>query len=410
MHKKGLWLAALLAVIIVASGLRGVSADAADGQAAEVLTLEDALQEAVDSGSAAVQARLSLQEALLEAADWQHEHEMGPPRGHSITLPTGEEEPATTTITLGEPSRLQKAQVEKLLPLKAEVSREAARAAYMQQMAALRAEAAEAYYDAVSAQREVQLQEDSLEVFEAHRDRAEALFEEGEVAELDVLQAEAQLTEQKATLRSAQQRLKQAVLSLNQLTGAELDRRVILPETGYGELPVRADIEEDIQRALAADAEIAGIRAGLQVAQKELDLFVQHHGSFSARRSYQKRYRAVKEAENKLHQAHREVEVRIRQLHSQLDDAAARVEALDEQVKLLRRAEEAALLRYQEGLAPVTELLDASVGVQEARLARLQAELSYLTIDAGRQALLGTVPESVEDEFLQVKQEIEQLR
>lgn len=377
------------------------------GEEVQELTLDDAVERALRDGGRAKTAHLEMTESLLEAANLQREHETGPPRGQTMTLP-GPEGPVR--ITVGAPSDFEKAQVEKLLPLQFAMVRDVARTRYESQMAALRADVIELYYAALLADMAVDLHRDSLDRLEAHRSQAETLYSEGQVAEIDVVRARAEWSAGEAELVSAERTRDRALTALLDITGMDLDARVRLVEPGIAPSGEDFELTDDIERAISASPEVDSARGRLELAEKEEELFLEHRGGYTRRRSYRERSLAIEQAEHALIESKRAVQMQVRDLHFRLAEMESRREALSDQVGLASRAAEVASVQYEAGLTTVTDVLDSTVRLREAELAGRDAEIQYLIARAHRDSLMGEGVVDLQYDYQKVLAEIEELR
>lgn len=337
-------------------------------------------------GPGARAAWLSLLGSLLEAADLQHQHQLGPPRAGSVTLP-GPEGPVT--ISLGGPTRLERARIEELLPLQFEMVREVALITYAREMSTLRAAAVGAFYDALLAEEALRLHHGALEMFRAHHERARALFDRGMVAEIDVINAEARVFLAEADLHGARVRLGRTHMRLRELMGVAPDAPLVIDGSLEYAPIIDADPAADIAQALSVSPEVVSAAGAVLLAEKELELFIGNHGGFSRRRAYRERTLAIEEAEHALQGVEREVQGEIRAVHDELSHLERRVEALTRHSQLMQRAADVAVLRYEAGLTTLIEVLDSTHGLHQAELAYMEGVVEHLVLRTRLESLLG---------------------
>lgn len=396
----------VLLVGLVLAAVLGACPPKAAADPVASLDLESAVGTALTEGPGARGAWLRLLDSLLEAADLQHQHEIGPPRAGSVTLP-GPEGPVT--ISLGGPTKLEKARIEELLPLKIEVVREVARITYGQELSALRAAVVQAYYGALLSGEAVELHRRSLELFRAHHDRAQALYDRGMVAEIDVLNAEARVFLAEADLHRAQGQVGKAHMQLRELMGMSPDEPLAVDRSVQYTPLDDVDAAADISRALSVSPEVASAAGTVLLAEKELELFIDNHGGFPRRRSYRERTLAIEEAEHVLGEAERAVQARILEIHEQLPHLGRRVEALARHVQLMERAVDVAVMRYEAGLTTLTEVLDSTFGLHQAELAHVQSVVEHLLLRTQLESLLGRGVPWVDERIEEAAQEIADL-
>ncbi len=401
------WAAVLtlgLLLLFVPSSAR----EAVGEEAAELLTLPGAVDRAMAEGDRGQRARLEMTEALLEAADLQRQHEIGPPRGQTMTFPGPNDEPVR--ITIGAPTDLEKAEVEELLPLQFAAVRQVARARYSAQMAALRAEVIELYFGVLLAEMTVDLHRDSLQRLEAHQESAELLHERGRVAKIDVIRARAEVSGGEADLRAAGRARDRALLALRDTLGMDFDAQLALADPPDASVSGELDLAADVQLAIEVSPEVQSAEAQVKLAHKEEQLFREHRGGYTRRRSYMARSLAIDRAEQTLGSTERVVERQVRELYSHLAEMDEKREALADQVELAARAAEVATVQYEAGLTTVTDVLDSGVRLREAELAQREAEVGHMIALAQRDALLGAGVADLDVEYDRIRAEIDELR
>ncbi len=407
-QKRAVITTAILVIALVAAAMAPGERSASGAHNPQHVTLETAVEQALAEGGGAERVRLNLHDSLLEAADLQREHETGPPRAQRLTLPANEDE---VSITLGAPTDFEEAKVEELLPVQFAAVRETARSMFVREMAGFRAEVIDAYYTALLARERKQVMEATIEVLQAHRDRSERLFAAGEVPEADVVQTEARLESGHGELVSAKSELDRARMELANKIGFELDAELTLEdELKRPAVETEMSLPDDLQAARALDPAVVGAQGELAAAEKEKELFTEHRGTYTGRRSYRERTLGIEEAEHELEEAGRGVEVQVRAVHSEIEEALGKLQAAERQMERAEKMEEMATVQYESGLATVTRVLDAALEAQEAQFAVQEAKVSCSMALARRDALIGEGVEGMEEEYRDILEEIEELR
>ncbi|MEX2356285.1 MAG: TolC family protein [Thermaerobacterales bacterium] len=390
-------------VTAVAGGTAFSDAGAAGAQPPDVMHLARAVHLALTHGVDAGRARLDLEGQFLEAENLWRQHQAGPPSPQQVCVP------GAGCFSVGGPSDLEKSQIERLLPLQVEVLRNGAAAGYVQRQAAARADTIEGYFNLMMAGEARAVHEASLHRIEAQLRQVEALLAGGVVPEIDRLRVRAGMAEAQAEAFAANQRLALAVLEFNRLLGRGLsDAPPVLPAPAFETAEAR-DLASDLTAALAVDAEVLSAAGRLIVAEKELTLYKEHHGTFPDRRPFRERELAIEEAELDLRAAREATEIRLRGAHSRLVETARRVEAFEQQTEMARRAHHITVLRYEAGIGTVVDVMAAEGDLRRAELAALSAGIDHQTARSRLDILLGAGVPEARDEAQEILEAIDHL-
>jgi len=170
------------------------------------------------------------------------------------------------------------------------------------------------------------------------------------------------------------------------------------------------DIDDEIEKAAEVDASLISAKGQLAAAQKEMELFIEHRGGFSRRRSYRERELKVEKAEHEITEAKRDVKLRVFDIRSRIEETEAALDAATEQLKIAEKAEDVATVQYDAGLTTIGDVLDASVSKEEAELLKMEAAAGHLVVMALRDSMLGKGVDFVEDKYEETLNEIDELR
>lgn len=268
---------------------------------------------------------------------------------------------------------------------------------------------AEAYMGVLLADRFVELAVKAYDTTAKHVDQAQAYFDAGMMVESDLLQARVHLAKMEEGKITAQNNARLARAGLNRVMGVDLDRDFDLAADGAAELPPVNDLQaalvsarerrQDL-RAAAAQAEAAGlgvrrafgeyipdIAVGAKYALNDDKLFGDHGtsttlmamaqwnvwnwGQTHARVSRAKSQRTA--AEESLRAYEQQVEFEVLQAWLGVGDARARLNVAAEAVARAERAMAILEDRFGQGIARVTDLLDAETMLNDARARDLNA-------------------------------------
>lgn len=388
----------LTIMCVIMFGLISSRSAAVTETSALLLSLEGAVSTALRQSSRALQAQLELEKNLVEALELEHQHERGAPAPTCIA-----------GMCFGGVSDYEAAQIEELLPQQVAAIRTAVQASYLQEMASLQVDTIKAYYDALLAQGVVDIRKAHKERLRQQLEDAHLALQQGTVAQLDVAQLEAGLAQAEAELFSAAQQAELSILAMKEFLGLPLDIPVrLISEVGSWQ-PIQRDLSKDIEAAVEVSAEVAYAKGQVEVARKDLELFHEHAGGFRGRKTYRQRELALQEAELMLTDAQRRTETRVRGLHSQLAQLEVRLNALERQVALAEQMVKVAKLRYDAGLATITEVMEAETVLLEAQLTRLQALIDAHVAEGQLKVLLGQTPDSVKDRLKEIMDDVNAL-
>ena len=270
---------------------------------------------------------------------------------------------------------------------------------------------AEAYYRLLQARNLIGLREESTRRLEQHLKIVRTRFENGTAVRSDVLTIEVRLAEEREALITSRNQLELAWYVLENVIGQPMARRP-LPEAPppppwerhVDELEMAIDLAQANRSevgALASQRSAAEEKALVAQGQKGLDVdlvadydvytsdFLRGNDSFFVGVVFQlslfdggrtrwdvARARArVRELQARERRAMLDIELDVRRAHLQLKDAQERARvaarAVEQASESLREIE----TRYRNQTATVTRLVDAQVGLANARVRRATAEI-----------------------------------
>lgn len=186
---------------------------------------------------------------------------------------------------------------------------------------------------------------------------AKASVEVGTRAKTDLLQAEMGLSGAQAALVSAENEVEIARLKLNQMMGADLNKRWILADVNKQEEIAPLTLEQATAKALKDRVEIAEKEDSLKVAQLNYDILAK----YSAASTYKGQM-----SKNEIEKAKLQVEEQKRQITMEVAEAYYNLHAAKQAVEFKKKAMESAAesyrltnLRYENGLTTTLEVIQA---------------------------------------------------
>ncbi len=412
-----------ISAVVLLVSLLAILMPPATASEVQPLTLDAAVQIAYNEGPESKRAELELAETLLQAANLEHQHQLGAPGRQTIRIDfdlgtlgelldewIDDFQPPRMSIPIGGPSDMERAQIEEVLPIQFAALRQTAGAAYDQRMGSIRTQIIDAYYARVLAEGNLEVQERAFERLTVQQEQVRALYDQGMIPHMDLIQMEMALASAHAERLDAQDTVTLASASLNRRLGRPLGDDITLRLDPIPLTPPEGDLGRDEETARAASAEITALEGQLAVAEKELDLFGRYKGTFTRRRTYHEYELAVERKELELHDAERNVELAVLATESRLTRAFGQLGARDQQQSVAERGLEAVQLKYEAGLTTITDVLEAQNALLGAELAHLSATVEILSTKADRDTLLGRVGPYVADRRTAIETRIGELR
>ena len=309
-----------------------------------------------------------------------------------------------------------------------------AEAGYAATRAAIVLEVVRSYYEVLKASELLKVRKEALLQKRKHLELARAKFQHGLAPRSDVLKAEVEVAAARLDSLQAEGELKIAYARLKDAMGMELEAPIRIKPVRFveGEFP---PLEGCLREALRNRPEIAQAKASVEIRRYDLKLakleiwpvlsisgsyniYVDKFLGSSVYRSWRGntdwalgvglrfpifdggvRRRAVHEAEVSLKESElnylnmeREIRLEVRTAYINLRTAAERVKLSEKQVEGARESYEVALGRYELGVAPITEVIDAQVAFSRARVNYTRAIYDYLSAEAALDKAMGRAP------------------
>lgn len=289
-------------------------------------------------------------------------------------------------------------------------------------------EVTETYYDALLAERRLEIARQTLAHAQDTLDQAETAFAEGELSEYDVLRARVSVESQRPVLVQRASERELAHLRLKHQLRISATRTLVLTTRLTPSAP-RALPEpvQQTERATVRQAEqaVRAAEAAVDAAESQhypsVDLFTDYgrvayptdlfptwdqfrtnwtagvsvsvplFQGFRIQAEVGAAQASLQEARARLRQARRSAQLDTAQAHAALRTARAALRASGAAVLQARRAHRLAVLRYREGVSTQLEVNDARLALEQAELAQAQAARD-LEVARVRVALLPNLP------------------
>ncbi|MEJ5252668.1 MAG: TolC family protein [Chthonomonadetes bacterium] len=275
-----------------------------------------------------------------------------------------------------------------------------------------------AYLQAVLAQEVVKVQQQVLEVVEAHLKQAEMLYQQGIVAQYDVLRARAELASQQKRLTDAQNQYALAMSLLLSLLNLPQEQKITL-STPLRELVYSGTYEDTLKSATETSHEIKALQAKTRALQalalsaeaeaKPQVLFsvnletltedlsaIEPHASLTigvrwnlfdagyakaVAREHRETAERTRIDQQRLENA---LALRIKQAMFEMESAQQGLKAAQRSVEASQESLRLAQRRFETGVGTSVEILDAILAVSQAKiqqqLALYQMDNAYYTL------------------------------
>ncbi|QDS37376.1 TolC family protein [Brevibacillus brevis] len=325
-----------------------------DTAAAEELTLDKAIEQALKSN-------VSLQNARLDAKNADI--------NNSITYRS------TAQMTADMLESLDAAQAKYVRSAQSEMTKKLNALAVKSTEGKIKLGAQDVYYKLIFAQDDVNLKKQSLARAEAQLKVAKAAFDVGTNAKTDVLEAEMGVAGAKADLTNAENNLEIAVMNLNDFLGVDLQQEWKIVSANKKMAPISITVKDAEKEALSKRLEITKAEEELKLAELNVKLIAEYTAASTL--SGQQARNNVEKSQLAIEEAKRTVSKDVAQAYLNLN--AAR-EAIDFQKAAKDSAAESYRLknlRYENGLATTLEVIQSEEALSTRENAYQKAVLTY---------------------------------
>lgn len=260
----------------------------------------------------------------------------------------------------------------------AQISFEQAVAQYDQARQKVRLGTLQAYTEWQKAHALVTAAKSGLDRAKLQESQIRSAFAAGAVAKFDLLQAQAQVAGQQATLAGAEAYRDSALSGLEQVLGRRLspDAAPASELAASADVTIPTDLDELTARALANRPDLRQSRLDVSTRRLQIDVVGRSGNGVVQLQT------AAAQYELNVLKARAEVGQALEAAQSALEELKARETALEPARESLRLAE----LRYKEGLSTYLEVQSAFAGAGQAEAARIQSAAG-LTLNLAKLAL-----------------------
>nr|WP_207145671.1 TolC family protein [Brevibacillus brevis] len=307
-----------------------------DATAADELTLEKAIEQAMKTNA-------TLQNARFDA------------RNADISSSLAYRSTASMTADMLE--TLDDAKQKFVTNATAEMNRKLNALAVKSTEGKIKLGAQDAYYKLIFAQDDVNLKKQSLARAEAQLKVAKAAFDVGTNAKTDVLEAEAGVAAAKAALTAAENNLEIERMNLNDFLGVDLQKEWKIVSSNKQMAPIAMTMAEAEKEALSKRLEITKGEEELKLAELNVKLIAEYTAASTlqgqqARNNVEKTKLSIDEAKRTVSKDVAQSYLNLKTAREAIDLQKAAKDAAAESYRLKN-------LRYENGLATTLEVINS---------------------------------------------------
>jgi len=247
--------------------------------------------------------------------------------------------------------------------------------------------AQQAYYALIYAQDDFNLKKQSLARAEAQLKVAKAAFDVGTKAKTDVLQAEMGLAGAQAAMTTAENNLEIERMNLNDFLGVDLDKKWNIIASHQQAAPVTQTLQQAEAEALQKRVEMTQVKEELKLAELNVELIEK----YSIMSTYQGRI-----ARNNVENSKTAIEQKEREISKDVSQAYLNLKAALKAIDFQKKAQEAAAesyrltnLRFENGLATTLEVIQAEEELSDRENQYQRAVRTYNLAVVNFQTALG---------------------
>ena len=235
--------------------------------------------------------------------------------------------------------------------------------------------AQQAYYDLIYAQDDLNLKKQSLTRAQTQLKVAKAAFEVGTKAKTDVLQAEMGLAGAQAALTTAENNLEIERMELNDFLGVDLDKKWNIIVANKQAAPITKTLQQAQTEALEKRVEMTKVKEELKLAELNVKLVEE----YSVLATYQGRI-----AQNNVETSKVAIEQQERAISKEVAQAYYNLNAARQAIDFQKKAKDSAAesyrltnLRFENGLATTLEVIQAEEELSDRENQYQRAILTY---------------------------------
>lgn len=235
-------------------------------------------------------------------------------------------------------------------------------------------EVEEAYYNVLRLQNLLNVLDDAHQMSRRQLEIAESRRRSGVATDIDVLRARTSLMQTEADKAQAEDNLDLVLVRFRQTVGLDPDTTFVLDDTVVTHDPVDVTLQEALDEALAHRLELAQVRLGIEVAERELELAT---NDYTPELTRVQAMLDLEQARLRLRQAEDGIVLDVHNAYNELQDAHRRLKVADQRLAEMEENWRVVQALFDARMATDVEILQGQTGLAEARTAAVNAVFDY---------------------------------
>lgn len=232
-----------------------------------------------------------------------------------------------------------------------------------------------AYYAVIKAEKNLEVVKSSYLRAQEQEKQAQAKFNTGTVAKIDVISAEAQLKSAQASVNDAQTALDKAKMNFNKTIGSDLNTPINLLDNFSFESYQPIDVEKVFQAMNDKDLTFVSARESLNFNQVNFDYYNKYYTSSTF--AYREAAYLLKDAEVNFDTANTTLQLNIKTAYLDLKTAEDNYYVYTKSLEQAKEAYKLTSLQYNAGMATAYDVLSAEDDFKQADLGVINALYNY---------------------------------
>lgn len=231
------------------------------------------------------------------------------------------------------------------------------------------------YFDVLHTQRNVKKYEENLKLAEELFDKTKREFQVGKVTELEVTSSELNYEKTLKGLAEEQNELQSMKMELNIMLGFDVMEDIVLTDELEVKVFEERDITEAINTALENDVDLLKAQLGYEEAKINMEVTERTYSEITF--EYREKEAKLKEAEEELESAKKTVEKNVREKYSAVIQKQEGIQTTQKSVEYAELVLDATTLSYDVGLKILTDVQEAQIDLLTEELTLAQDILNY---------------------------------
>lgn len=232
----------------------------------------------------------------------------------------------------------------------------------------------EAYYNVLRLQNVLLVLEDAEQMATRQLEVAESRRRTGVATDIDVLRARTSLMQTQADKAQAEDNLSLVSVQFRQILGLAPDTAFVLDDAVVTHDPVTMTLAEALAEALAHRIELAQVRLGIDVAQRELELATNDYTPELTRVQAEL---DLEQAKLRMRQAQDGITLDVHNAYNTLQDAHRRLTVAEQRLAEMEENWRIVQALFDARMATDVEILQGQTGLAEARMSTVNAVFDY---------------------------------